>query len=621
MMRRHIPHTGFRAVFLAGLVLLGALPVFAQTVNVAIEKDTVYVGEPFIFQIQVDGDDAPVIPELGEIDGFLVESVGGQPNNSQSVTIVNGRVTQDVRRSYLHRFLLTPQRAGHLQIPSVTVTAQGKEFQTHPVDITVKEPQESDDFKLRLTLSKDRAYVGEPIMLTTTWYFRKNVRDPRFLLPILQTEGFQVMALQPGNPQAARDNQVSVNGAITLYDQGKGTLDGQEYGTLTIRHALTPRWPGTFVFPEATVAFDAETGRQRTRTSRFGNSIFDDVFGRDRYAYQTFVTPSNTLSIEVLPLPRQGQPDNFSGLIGTFEVDTQATPTEVNVGDPITLTIAIRGGFFTDFLELPPLDQQEALTRDFRIPQEMAPPKRQGNAKVYTQIIRALHSGIQEIPPIALDYFDVDKGAYGVAKSKPIPITVRETTVVTSANMEGGSDLPPANELNARREGIAYNYTGPGLLKNQAYGPGVWLATPLRAALLILPPAVYAMLLGMVLWRKRTDAHPEQRRARQAYALWRAQLDALDRQKSAQDDLPAALLDALRAYLGAKLDLASGALTYADLRAPLEQRGVTQETLSALRRLYETCEAFRYAGGGGGTAGLAAQARDIAASIEKELKS
>jgi len=119
-----------------------------------------------------------------------VEYLGGQQNSSRSVTIVNGRMIQDVKKGYFFSYQLTPQRVGTLTIPSIPVTAEGNTVRTKPVTITVRKPMETDDFKLRLQLSRQHCYVGEQVTLTFTWCLGKDVRGFNFSLPLLENEDF-----------------------------------------------------------------------------------------------------------------------------------------------------------------------------------------------------------------------------------------------------------------------------------------------------------------------------------------------------------------------------------------------------------------------------------------------
>ena len=63
--------------------------IFAQaqeiSVRAVVENDEVFVGEPFVFQIQIEGHDTPPTPDISALQFFQAEFAGGQKNNSESV--------------------------------------------------------------------------------------------------------------------------------------------------------------------------------------------------------------------------------------------------------------------------------------------------------------------------------------------------------------------------------------------------------------------------------------------------------------------------------------------------------------------------------------------------------
>lgn len=585
------------------------------SVRVAVEQQDVYVGDSFVFQVQVNGSDEPEAPKMAGLADFDVQFLGGQKNNSESVTIINGRMSRDVRRGYVFSYRLTPKRVGQLQIPSLAIRADGQTVKTDPVEIRASQPEENEDFKLRLTLSKETCYVGEPVILTVTWYISKDVRTPNFTLPLLQDKRFTVIDPEPQNDPRTRYVQVPVAGATVIGETGQGVLDGRSYTTVRFQKVLFPRQAGTLPISAGTVSCSARVGGgSRDPFDRF---FGDDVFGA-RGTYRKFVTPSNSLTLYVRALPAEGQPANFSGLIGTYRIEASATPTCVNVGDPITLTVKVRGADYLKAVELPPLDRQPALARDFKIPAEMAPGKLEGDAKVFTQTIRAQHPGVKEIPPIELSYFDSRTGKYDVAKSKPISLVVRETKVVTARDAEGREAAPVQTELQAWQEGIAHNYEDLGALENQEFGLATVLRSPSWLALGAVPPVVYVLLLGAMTVSRIRQADPAAIKARRAYGELTRRTKAVARThvKDAPEGF-GELLDAARNYLGSKLRLSAAAITWRDVEPRLRERSIDAATLTELKQIFDECEARRYAGAGAGGDDVAAMARRLLAAAEK----
>ena len=345
----------------------------AQQFNVqaAIEKNQVFVGESFVFQIQIEGSDSPDKPDVSGIADFTVQELGGQQNSSQSMTIINGQVNQVVKRGYIFSYRLTPKREGRLTIPSISVSADGKSMATRPIMIRATPPTETNDFKLRMSLSERKAYIGQPVTLTTTWYVGRDVREFSFNVPVLEDGRFKVVGSDPAVDPNRRDRYIRIplGDSQIIGEKGQGSLDGKDYLTVRFKRTLIPKQAGNIALPKAVVTCQALKGYSRNRS----RGSFDDFFGGDffgmgrRAVYETVLVPSNRPALQVLELPATGRPAGFSGLVGKYKIAAEATPSEMNVGDPITLTVKISGPPYLGNVQLPPLATQNRLNRDFKI--------------------------------------------------------------------------------------------------------------------------------------------------------------------------------------------------------------------------------------------------------------
>jgi hypothetical protein len=304
------------------------------TVTAAVEKTQVYAGQPFVLQIQVTGSDEVKPPDLSGLDDFQVQEAGGGQNNSQSISIVNGKISRVVRRGYTFNYRLTAKRAGDLMIPAIVVTAEGKTRRTEPIRMRAVPPSENEDFKLRLDFSGQRVYVGQPVILTVTWYVGGNVEEFGFNIPLLDDKRFDVTGFNDDIDPNQQDAYVRIplGDDVVIGRKSRAALDGRTFLTVKFEKVLIPKQAGTIQVPQATVSMRAVQGYQR----RGGNSVLDDffsdgVFGR-RAVYEDFVVPSNTPTLEVAALPTEGRPAGFTGLVGPFKIEADATPTDISKG-------------------------------------------------------------------------------------------------------------------------------------------------------------------------------------------------------------------------------------------------------------------------------------------------
>ncbi len=572
-----------------------------------LEKDSVSLGEPFIMQIRVEGVEiSPGVapPDMSAVSDFTVEPLGGQSNNSSSITIINGAVSKVESFGYTYSYRLTSKKKGRLAIPSIEVpvdATRSKTLRTAALTVTVTEPETSDDFHLELKFSKTELYVGEPAVLTVIWRIARDVEEVSFNLPILQEQAFTF-----SDPQIERDPgkqyfQLSTGGTNIIAEKGTEVFNGRQYTTLSFQKILFAKTPGRFETPEATVSCKTLMGysRQQRKRSPFDGFFDDDFFNPGRRGvYKTFVTRSEPVVLTALELPDEGKPAGFAGWVGRFHIESSATPTEVSIGDPLTLTVSVSGPEHLDNIALPSLADDPEIEENFKIPDEMAAGVIRGSTKEFTQTLRPKSSEIEAIPSIKIPYFNPDSGRYEVAESKPIPLIVKQTKILTSADVEGASPGTEVrkSELENWSRGIAHNYEGPQILARETYRISSIVRSPRWIALTFISFIAFLILLAFVKIRQRQTADPERWRSRKAFTLFEQRVQALRKKDVEGGDSCALLLDALRSFLGDKLGCNGAALTFSDAKAKLEAKEVDVQIVERLRSLFEACEQGSYGG-------------------------
>ena len=184
-----------------------------------------------------------------------VRPLSAGPNNSESITIVNGRTTRRVERSYIFNYELVPSRPGRLEIPAIGLTVIGRRLSTQPLAVTVFAPQSIDEYRLLVRTSADRAWVGQPITVTTTWMWQEGL-GPRRLLsfshPVMHSADFDV-EIRPAQGETV---ELTVHGTDLMAARGSLRLGGAAYQALVFELTAVPRAPGRLQVPAATVAFE-----------------------------------------------------------------------------------------------------------------------------------------------------------------------------------------------------------------------------------------------------------------------------------------------------------------------------------------------------------------------------
>jgi len=117
-------------------------------------------------------------------------------------------------------------------------------------------------------------------------------------------------------------------------------MNGMQYNVLIFRTAATAARTGDLTLGPAECQLTLRIpipGQPRRR------SIFDDFFGGPPPQLRPTLLQTDAQSMRVLPLPTENVPENFNGAVGTYALSMTAGPTNLVVGDPITVKIQISG--------------------------------------------------------------------------------------------------------------------------------------------------------------------------------------------------------------------------------------------------------------------------------------
>jgi len=574
---------------------------YAQEVEVGVESQDVYLNEPFVFQIRVSAEEEVTAPAMPPLPGFTVVPQPPQRQHSSQLSIINGRRTQTTTVTTTFNYLLTPQKLGTLTIPSVSVNVLGSVKRTQPIPINVRQAEKIDGIALQLQPSTRECYVGEPVMLTWRWYIDRQIYQFAFNLPVLTLPDFSFPEYLPEiDPRRQRQYQRIANhqNAELIAIQSNTRLKGKAVTVLTFEKPFIPLKPGTWSLPESTVLCEIEDTRAGRAPSRRRSPFddFDSFFGGSRTSTRKISVSAAPVTITVKALPTENQPDNFSGIVGDCSISATAEPLEVNVGDPIILTITLRGPRFLDHLKLPPLETLPGLAGQFKISNE-EPGQVQNGTKVFQRTLRANHHEISEIPSLEIPFFNSQKDTYDFARSAPIPIKVEQIRQVTLQDAQGSAltanDSPVSRELQISDIGIAYNYDAAAILSARNHDPRLWLAAPSTRSLLIVPPGIWLLATLASAWLRRRNANPGIWAARKAGSQCRKRLQKV---KADSPDALDQIFDILQDYLTARFQLKPGVVTYADLSNLLQTKKITLDICLPFKEIFAACEASRFAG-------------------------
>jgi len=552
----------------------------------------IYVGEGFTFYIVIQGSDNAGQIDLEPLRQYNPQSMGSRKHSS--LNIINGKRTQSV--TTIMTYTLTANQAGQIRLPSLTVTHEGKTYQTNPVAVNIIKPGTTDQLDLEVTLSQQQCYVGQPVIMTVKFYISANIGDFQFNIPAFSSDVFYIEEPDVTDPQA---KLYRLNSGMTIIaSQYRVVHNDRESILLSFSKVLIPKHSGKIALEPASVSADVAIGRTRSRDP------FDSFFG-GQTQYRRFMVTSEPFELEVSPLPQQDKPAQFYGLVGQYTISSSATPTQVNVGDPITLTIKIGGGKYLKPIQWPELENVPALAANFKIPSQKASPTIDNDFKVFTQTIRANNDQVTEIPQIPLAYFDAEQGRYVTAKTEPIKLEVAPTKILTNADLEGSDFVPINREIEAIKKGLSANYEALETLDDMSFSPLAAMVSPGYAVIWAVP------LLGLIssfFIKIFSYTSPEKiaaRRRRQACGKALGQLKKLcvegvppsNRGLEARDKIQQSerLVSIMKQYIGEKFDKTAGSLTPDDCYDAIITATQDSQSADKYRAIISGFEAGRYA--------------------------
>jgi len=271
--------------------------------------------------------------------------------------------------------------------------------------------------------------------------------------------------------------------------------------------------------------------------------------------------------------------------VGDFVAEAQVSPRVVHVGDPMTLTLRVKGRGSLEDMGPPPLAGFEDSFKVYEATAAMEEGER-----VFTWSIRPAHAAVKEVPSIALAYFDFARERYVTLETEPIPIEVEEASRLDTDEI-AARRLPDGADLEARTEGLFADITDAREVRDESVPVDNYLYF-----LVALAGLYIGMSLGIAR-RRKLRAEPALVRRRGAVARARERL--------AED--PVTIFAGLVADLQ---DIPEAGLTATEVARRLRELGVGEELGARVDSHLLDAEGRRYGAGGSADTGDTARLLD-----------
>ncbi len=562
------------------LILCWPLSALAQdeiSIEMHVSPDTISLdGQAFLAIVIKSSRQNMPAPELPNLTMFDVNSQGSSTN----ISIVNGAM----EASQAYNYLLTPKMQGTFVIKPASIVYNRTRYQSQEATITVLKsgvgtPRTLEeaateqasganrDIFLTAELDKKSVYVGQQVTLTVKFYHSvKLLSQPDYTPP--QTTDFWSDNLDPQKS----------------YPQ---TVNGRRYNVIELTTALFPTRSGELNVGTATVSVMVPADNTRKRNDPF--SLFDSFF--DRGVTKTARTRSLTLN--VLPLPTEGKPENFSGTVGDFSISSSIDKTTTEVNQPVTVTYKISGTGNIKTVAEPQIEE----TADFRVYQAASDEKsskiqgKVGGTKIFEEAFIPKRAGKITIPGVSLDFFDPAAKKYKIINTKPITIEVKAAALGDYASV-------PVPQVTGRiiepgAKDIRYIKTDPGQLERSR---PLILFTPLYLILNGLPVVVLVLAWVSRLRQDKLSSDVGYARSRAARKMAAKRL-ARARKLSAGDkaaEFFGEIRQALFSYIADKKNLSPHGLTGDMILETMAASGLDTETLELAQGLLRKADFAQY---------------------------
>ena len=407
--------TLFKHIGLYALILNSSLIIAQVNFEATLSKNKLGLNERLRIDFVMNKNGDNFTPP--NFENFQI--IGG-PNQSIKTSYLNGEKSFSKTFSYF----LKPLKKGKLVIYQATVTIDGQEYKSVPVEVNVTNSVkgansnsdenyfDDDNIELIASVSKSSPYINEPITIVYKLYYKSpiNVSDVRESeSPKYKDFWSQIIKI----PQLKVERETYKGQIYNVVDWRKVVLYPHRDGNLEISPL------------SLNLVLDFPTNRR----DFFGNIIYDQA--------SKIITTGSKI-ITVIKLPDNGKPKNFSGAVGQFEFDVILNKNSLKASESFQAKVKVTGQGNLKLFDLPNLMVPASM--------ELYEPERKENVKtnlsgmsgtienIYTIVPK--YQGKFPIQELEFSYFDPLEKTYKTLKSQKLNIDVFEGPTLSSNSNE-----------------------------------------------------------------------------------------------------------------------------------------------------------------------------------------
>lgn len=527
----------------------------AQEIYVEVSKDVVAVNERFTYSI-ISHKKCDIYPP--KFDGFQLVS-GPSVSESSSYQYINGKSSREV--TYMHTFTLRATAMGEYTIGKAKLECKKKTYESEPVKIIVNSAEDvqaskigTADYYFTLESDKEEVFVGEPFTVHLMYYAKSRPSS---------VEGYE-------NGSAGGLWRQDLRDPSETYKISQKDIKGTRYYVIELRREL---------------CIPLRAGKITVEPS-YGSVIYSKDFFT-QYRQDGY---SNSLDIRAKEIPGE-KPEDFNGLVGSFELLSNIDKQEVNAGEAIELTLTIRGlGNFNAFDD-PKLNLPESFLQQDPVSQnetQMSPRGVEGFIE-YKFSFTPTEKGNFTIDPYHFSYYDMSAGRIKSTSTEPFNIKVH--------SKKGGDIIVDrgVDKVEVDASDIRYIHDD----EDHFYKDGDVFFGSIGYVISVASPLLLSVSLLFFRWR-RQNMSDEAKQQLQQKVVKKSVSKELEKAKSllANGDQSGALRSlqsGLNEFFKVKLSMGMSDLSQQNISARLQEKGVSQASVEAFTSVWAKTEMAQFA--------------------------
>ena len=552
------------------LVLISFQGLLAQVqFEAKVSKQALGLNERLRIDFSMNGDGDNFTPP--NFEGFRV--IAG-PSQQVSQSWINGKSSFNKTYSY---FLL-PMQKGALTIKQASIEINGQIYKTLPIKINVtnavEQPRDPNDSQISADealhlvaeVSKTNPYINEPITVVYKLYFSYNIGITNWR--------------ELDKPKY--NDFWSQNIDIKQLVAEEGRYNGEKYRFVTLRKTvLYPQKSGKLLIEPLSLDIDVQLPTNRR-----------NIFGQVQVVEDHKRVSAGAKTISVKALPEAGKPEDFSGAVGRFAFKVTPSKTNLKSGESLDLDVSVSGNGNLKLFTLPKPVVPSALEMYDPVHNEQVSTPLSGmTGKIsdkYTIIPQ--YKGKYPIKSMQFTYFDLGSGRYKTITSPEIMVNVLEGPMAeTTEAMATTNSDKKAISSSAQFKFIKLKTHLVSTNQNDFFG---------STSFYLLTFLPFLGIPALILFKKKKEALDGDlvgNKIRLSNKLAKKYLSEAKNEIGNKAPFYIALEKAMHNFLKAKLNIETSDMSKDNIKALLESRNATIETVNDFIGLTENCELARYA--------------------------